>query len=107
MKVKEDTLDIFYGTAFQHVSEFKTQLLKWIGNKQRFAHEIASFFPTDIRTYREPFLGSGAVLGALQPPKAVGSDVFAPLIEIWQTLHSGSHLRESGFLSLYGCGAVG
>ena len=86
MKVKEDTLDIFYGTAFQHVSAFKVQLLKWIGNKQRFAHEIASFFPTDIRTYREPFLGSGAVLGALQPPKAVGSDVFTPLIEIWQTL---------------------
>jgi len=59
MKVKEDTLDIFYGTAFQHVSEFKTQLLKWIGNKQRFAHEIASFFPNNIRTYREPFLGAG------------------------------------------------
>ena len=86
MKVKEDTLDIFYGTAFQHISQFKTQLLKWIGNKQRFAHEIASFFPTDIRTYYEPYLGSGAVLAALQLPKAVGSDAFVPFVEIWQTL---------------------
>lgn len=86
-KIKEDTLDLFYGTAFQHVPPFKLQLLKWIGNKQRFAHKIASFFPTDIRTYFEPFLGSGAVLAALQPPQAVASDLSAPLIEIWQTLH--------------------
>lgn len=88
MQVREDTLDMFYGTAFQAVRPFKTQLLKWIGNKQRFAHEIASFFPTDIRIYREPFVGSGAVLAALQPPRAVASDVFRPLIEIWETLHT-------------------
>jgi len=87
MFVREDTPDMFFGTAFQTVRPFKTQLLKWIGNKQRFAHEIASFFPTDIATYREPFLGSGAVLAALQPPRAVASDIFTPLIEIWKTLH--------------------
>lgn len=65
---------------------FKTQLLKWIGNKQRFAHEIASYFPRDIGTYFEPFVGSGAVLATLSPSKAIASDVFAPLVEIWQTL---------------------
>ena len=86
MRIKEDTLDMFYGTTLQSVRPFKTQLLKWIGNKQRFAHEIAEYFPTDIGTYYEPFLGSGAVLAALQPPRAVASDVFAPLIEIWRTL---------------------
>lgn len=86
MKVKEDTPDLFYGTESQHVSPFKIQLLKWIGNKQRFAHRIASFFPSDIRTYREPFLGSGAVLAALQPPHAVGSDINGPLMEIWRCL---------------------
>jgi DNA adenine methylase len=87
MRVREDTLDMFYGSAHQAVRPFKTQLLKWIGNKQRFAHEIASFFPADIRIYREPFIGSGAVLGALQPPRAVASDVFPPLVQIWRTLH--------------------
>ena len=65
---------------------FKQQLLKWIGNKQRFAHEIISFFPEKFGTYREPFLGSGAVLGTLSPHHAVASDSFAPLMEIWQTL---------------------
>ena len=88
LAVKEDTLDMFYGTEFQHVAPFRTQLLKWIGNKQRFAHQLASYFPTDIRTYFEPFLGSGAVLAALQPRQAIGSDAFGPLMEIWTTLAS-------------------
>jgi DNA adenine methylase len=70
----------------QPTSPFKTQLLKWIGNKQRFAHEIIDFFPTIFGKYYEPFLGSGAVLGTLAPESAVASDTLKPLIEIWQTL---------------------
>jgi len=68
------------------IKPFRTQLLKWIGNKQRFAHEIVSYFPANFGTYYEPFLGSGAVLGTLAPRAAIGSDVFKPLIEIWQAL---------------------
>lgn len=69
------------------VEPFQTGLLKWIGNKQRTAHEIASYFPAGFGTYYEPFIGSGAVLATLAPRKAVGSDTFGPLVEIWQTLH--------------------
>jgi DNA adenine methylase len=65
---------------------FKTQLLKWIGNKQRFAHEIISYFPKNYNRYYEPFLGSGAVLSTLTPKSAVASDALAPLMQIWQTL---------------------
>lgn len=68
------------------VHPFKTQLLKWVGNKQRFAHEIASYFPLKISTYFEPFLGSGAVLATLRPERAVASDALGPLIGIWQEL---------------------
>lgn len=68
------------------VEPFKTQLLKWIGNKQRFAHEIISLFPPDYGTYFEPFLGSGAVLSTLAPERAVAADVLAPLIEIFRAL---------------------
>ncbi len=71
----------------REVAPFKTQLLKWIGNKQRFAAEIVSFFPLEFDSYFEPFLGSGAVLGTLAPRRAFASDVFGPLIEIWQALH--------------------
>src|SRR6266478_1601508 len=56
------------------VYPFKAQLLKWIGNKQRFAHEIASYFPQEIGTYFEPFLGGGGVLGTLAPARGVASD---------------------------------
>ena len=70
------------------VAPFKTGLLKWIGNKQRMAHEIVSYFPEEFGTYYEPFVGSGAVLATLQPRWAFASDTFAPLVEIWQTLHS-------------------
>jgi len=65
---------------------FGTQLLKWIGNKQRFAHEIISYFPGTFGTYYEPFLGSGAVLATLEPDVAVGSDSFRPLVGIFRTL---------------------
>lgn len=65
---------------------FKTQLLKWVGNKQRFAHEIISFFPERFNTYYEPFLGSAAVLGTLAPCKGIGGDTLKPLSEIWRSV---------------------
>lgn len=59
------------------------------------AHEIIGFFPSNFRNYYEPFLGSGAVLGTLAPKKAVGADIFKPLVEIWQTLqNSPEKLKE-------------
>lgn len=76
---------------------FKQQLLKWVGNKQRFAHEIADFFPERFGTYFEPFLGSGAVLGTTIPHQAIGSDVFLPLIEIWRTLKRDPDLLVSWY----------
>lgn len=65
---------------------FKTQLLKWVGSKQKFAHEIIARFPRRFGTYHEPFLGAGGVMAVLAPPRAAGSDTFGPLIEIFQTL---------------------
>ena len=71
------------------------QLLKWVGNKQRFANEIISYMPQKINNYYEPFLGSAAVLGSLAfenyselIPRVnfenlIGTDVLSPLIEIF------------------------
>jgi DNA adenine methylase len=63
----------------------KHQLLKWVGNKQKFAVEITSNFPSFNR-YFEPFLGSGAILASVAPQNGLGSDTFRPLIEIWKKL---------------------
>jgi DNA adenine methylase len=64
----------------------RTQLLKWVGNKQKFASEITKYFPSEFNKYYEPFLGSGAVLATVRPIKGIGSDTFKPLIEIWNKL---------------------
>lgn len=72
-----------------HVRPNYNQLLKWIGNKQRYAHHIASHFPKQYRHYYEPFLGSAGMLGVLKPRCGFASDVFAPLIDIWQ------HVKEN------------
>lgn len=65
---------------------FTTQLLKWVGNKQRQAPDIIRHFPSRFKTYREPFLGSGGILGVLAPNAGVASDAFVPLVEIWLAL---------------------
>jgi DNA adenine methylase len=69
-------------------------LLKWIGNKQRFADTIISYMPEKFNSYYEPFLGSGAVMAALLDADATkllphfehayGSDILPFLIEIFQ-----------------------
>ncbi|MCP3683819.1 MAG: Dam family site-specific DNA-(adenine-N6)-methyltransferase [bacterium] len=64
----------------------KTQLLKWVGNKQRFASIITQYFPQNINRYFEPFLGSGAILATVAPNNGIASDSFKPLIDIWKTL---------------------
>jgi DNA adenine methylase len=86
-----DEPEILEESAFQTPfvdKVFKTQLLKWVGNKQRFAPAIIKYFPERFQMYHEPFLGSGGVLGVLAPRRAFGSDGFRSLIEIWQMLAS-------------------
>lgn len=76
---------------------FRTQLLKWIGNKQRFAHEIVAAFPARFGTYYEPFVGSGAVLGTLSPDIAVCSDALGPLVEFWNGLRADPALVKAWY----------
>ena len=69
-------------------------LLKWIGNKQRFAETIVSYMPQNFRNYYEPFLGSGAVMAELLNSDAnklfphfehaYGSDILPFLIDIFE-----------------------
>lgn len=80
---------------------FKSQLLKWVGNKQKQAEDIISYFPENYGTYFEPFLGSGGVLGTLHPNKAVASDIFPPLVEIWKTLHDNKSLLKNWYKDRY------
>ena len=63
-------------------------LLKWIGNKYKVAEEITSYFPAEIRAFYDVFIGGGSILATVAPARGVGSDSFAPLIEIWSMIRS-------------------
>ena len=58
------------------------QLLKWVGNKQRYAEIIARHLPDDPGTYYEPFVGTGAVLATMQPQRAIAGDTLGVLIDL-------------------------
>lgn len=60
------------------------QLLKWVGNKQKYAKEIINFFPAQFNKYIEPFIGTGAILGCLQPKASIAGDMLEPLIGLWE-----------------------
>lgn len=60
--------------------------LKWAGGKRKLAPEIMKLFPEKFGTYYEPFLGGGAVFLALQPKRAVLSDVNEELIQTWKAI---------------------
>ena len=60
--------------------------IKWSGSKRSQADQLISYFPKEIASYYEPFLGSGVVLGRLKPKKAICSDINEPLIELWNSI---------------------
>jgi DNA adenine methylase len=82
INIMQLTLDSKYHTYYPP----KGQLLKWVGNKQKFASEITKHFPLSYNRYYEPFLGSGSILATISPKNGIGSDSFKPLIDIWKML---------------------
>jgi DNA adenine methylase len=58
------------------------QILKWVGNKFRYAEAIARHLPYDLGDYYEPFVGTGAVLATLAPERAVAGDALPLLIDL-------------------------
>lgn len=81
--------------------------VKWLGGKRRVLPELRKFYPSDYKTYYEPFLGGGSVLLDVAPDDAVVSDMNAELInaykivktkpdELLHTLreHEQSHSRD-------------
>ncbi len=76
------------------------QLLKWIGNKQRYASQIVDLIP-DYNTYIEPFLGSGAILGTLAPASGIAGDILEPLVGIWQQLQRNPQVLLNHYADIW------
>jgi DNA adenine methylase len=62
--------------------------LKWAGGKWSIAPQIERLLPHDVRdrTYREPFVGGGAMFFHLQPKRAILSDALADLVATYQVV---------------------
>jgi DNA adenine methylase len=58
----------------------QTPLIKWPGGKRWLSSKIAPYLAATFDRYVEPFLGGGAMLFALEPSKAIGSDINHELI---------------------------
>jgi len=59
--------------------------IKWTGSKRSQAARIAQLAPS-FQRYIEPFLGGGAVMFLAAHKGAIGSDIYKPLVELWQII---------------------
>lgn len=69
--------------------------LRWAGGKRWLARTLRPTLPSRFGTYFEPFLGSGAVFFALQPPRAHLSDSNRRLIEAFRVVRDSPVLLAS------------
>src|SRR2546428_9671930 len=85
MKGKRATVQREFGPLKSYLPE-ATPFLKWAGGKTQLLKQIRAFFPKDIGTYFEPFLGGGAVFFHLAPDRAILSDTNPELVNVFQVV---------------------
>lgn len=66
-------------------------LIKWTGSKRSQVPAIVQLMPAYTR-YIEPFVGGGAMLYAAAVPGSIASDIYRPLIELWQLIQRSPSL---------------
>jgi DNA adenine methylase len=60
--------------------------LKWVGGKRAVVPELLKHVPARYNTYREPFVGGGALFFALRPARAVLSDLNETLVKTYRAV---------------------
>ncbi len=68
--------------------------LKWAGGKRWLVADHINLFPKQYNRYIEPFLGSAAAFFALQPKKAILSDINNELINTYIAIRSNAKRVE-------------
>lgn len=79
--------------------EIIVPFLKWAGGKRWLTANYPELFPQKVRTYFEPFLGSGAVYFYLRPKHAVLADLNPELIETYLALRNNWRLVHRNLLA--------
>lgn len=71
-------------TASVRFNEFKLKpIVKWAGGKTQLIDDIEKLLPNTFNQYFEPFVGGGALLFNLKPPKVVLNDFNSELIKTY------------------------
>ena len=71
-------------------------VIKWSGSKRGQSEQIVSYFPKEIDTYYEPFIGGGSIMFQLlnskdiKVNKYICSDINNDLIELWMLIKDKS-----------------
>jgi len=79
-------------------------LIKWTGSKRLQAEKIIRYFPENIDTYYEPFLGGGSILFYvfdMKIKKFVCSDINEPLIDIWNLVKNNPNEIVSSYRTFW------
>lgn len=88
-------------------------VIKWSGSKRTQSEKIKSLFPESFETYFEPFIGGGAMLYAINPPKSICGDICIPLIRLWREIRDNptnlaeayrvrwNKLQQEGYVAYY------
>jgi len=76
--------------------KMKTGFIKWTGSKRSIAKKIVDFFPKQVDTYYEPFIGGGSVFFELLKSECkidsfVISDKNTTLIEIYELVKNNPY----------------
>ena len=75
-------------------------VIKWSGSKRRLVPILKPIIESrQFNTFYEPFVGSGSVLGALSPKKAVAGDLQTELIALWKMIQTAPRDLASSYES--------
>ena len=88
----------------ENSSNTPTPLVKWVGGKRQLQDpilaKIREVFEPEEATYFEPFFGGGAIFFALQPKRAVASDINNGLVNLYSQVISNPEAVKFEALAL-------
>src|SRR2546428_14170787 len=75
-------------SASHEIDKDVRSFLRWVGGKRLLAQRMLAFLPKNARELRyvEPFVGAASLFFALQPRKAILSDLNEHLVECYRAV---------------------
>lgn len=74
--------------------------MPWMGSKRLLAKQLVAKVPPAYGRYIEPFLGSGALLYALQPAEAYASDELGAVVDLHRAVANDAAGTAAAYLEL-------